>query len=80
MANKKWSFIVSFCNPEDIAKGVTPAKRREEEFVVDATTVPRALSIAKKHVAGEWAVEAKDVVFLDVVREDSPLVAEWADA
>lgn len=60
-------------DPKDIANGVTPAKRGELDYECSATTVPRALSIAKKAISEAHEVPARDLVILDVVREKSPL-------
>ena len=78
MANKKWSYIISYVNPADLDTK-TPAQRGEIEFLVDATSVPRAVSIAKKIIVGEHpGITAGQIVIVDVVREKSPLVSEWA--
>lgn len=78
MANKKWSYIVAYVDPADLDTK-TPAQRGEIEFLVDATSVPRAVSIAKKIISGEHpGITAGQIVIVDVVREKSPLVAEWA--
>lgn len=78
MANKTWDYLVSYIDPEDLSTK-TPAKRGELEFECKATTVGRALTMAKKYIIETHSLDgARDVVIVDVVREASPLVAEWA--
>ena len=78
MANKTWDYLVSYQDPEDV-KTKTPAKRGELEMECRATTVARALSIAKKELSEEHGVPTRELIILDVVRYDSPLVDEWND-
>lgn len=77
MANKTWNYTVAYQDPEDV-KTKTPAKRGELYWNCKATTVNRALSIVKKELAEEHQVEARELIILDIVRDDSTLVAEWA--
>ncbi len=78
MANKTWDYIVSYIDPADV-RTKTPAQRGECEFTCKATTVGRALTMAKKHIIAEHDAETSDIVIVDVVRELTPLVAEWVE-
>lgn len=78
MPNKRWEYVVVYQDPKDIASGVTPAKRKECEFECGATTAARALSIAKKDLAAQHKIPATSLIILDIVRNDTPLVSEWA--
>lgn len=53
MANKTWNYEVYYVNPEDL-EDKTPAQRGEEVVKVQATSVSRAVSKAKKEIADEW--------------------------
>jgi hypothetical protein len=79
MANKTWDYVVSYQDPKDV-KTKTPAKRGELDFECKATTAARALSIAKRELSSQHKVPARDLIILDVVRWDTPLVDEWAEA
>lgn len=78
MANKTWSYLVCYVDPDDLLTK-TPAKRGELELdPIKATSVQRAVSIAKKTVMETHNLDSvRDVIVLDIVREESPLVAEW---
>ena len=79
MANKKWEFLVSYIDPADFDQ--TPAKRGEIDLTVSATSVSRAISIAKKGFLQEFESEgltARDFVPVECVRTNSPFVKEWA--
>lgn len=67
MANKTWKYVVSYVNPEDDDK--TPAQRGEISLNVSATSVPRAVSKAKKDIVEEWdGLESKDIVIVECRR------------
>jgi hypothetical protein len=79
MANKKWEFLVAYVDPADF--GEVPSKRGEIDVVVSATSVSRALSIARKGFLEEFAsirATARDFLPVECVRTNSPFVATWA--
>lgn len=77
MANKNWDYVVSYVDPDTLH--LSPGQREELDFSVKATSVPRALSKAKAEIkANHEGIEAGQIVVLDIVREKSPLVKEFA--
>jgi hypothetical protein len=66
MANKTFQYEVHYVNPDDL--DLTPAKRRELSTSVSATSVPRAVSKAKKQILEDWEMEARDLVIVAVFR------------
>lgn len=69
MANKTWNYVVTYVNPLDL-EDKTPAQRGEEQVKVQATSVPRAVSKAKKEINDEWeGLETSQIVIVECARE-----------
>lgn len=68
MANKTWKYTVVYVDPIDL-EDKTPAQREEHEVSVEATTVPRAVSKAKKLINDEWeGLDASQIVIVECRR------------
>jgi hypothetical protein len=68
MANKTWKYSVFYVDPIDL-EDKTPAQRSEHELSVEATTVARAVSKAKKLINDEWdGLEASQIVIVECRR------------
>lgn len=68
MANKTWNYEVYYVNPLDL-EDKTPAQRGEEVCKVQATSVPRAVSKAKKEITEEWdGLENSQIVIVECRR------------